>query len=131
MARRVKHLMFMRLMFSIKSLNKKMSGKEQRINPRRQVRWPVSILAADGSRRGETEDISLGGAYIRCEKPPPPDEKVLLTYESPSGSMRFVLARVAWTNLESEGSSDKQIGMGIQFLHLLSTSRLVERAESS
>ena len=115
----------------LKSNNKKMSGKEQRIHPRRQVRWPVSILAADGSRRGETEDISLGGAFIRCEKPPPPDEKVLLTYESPSGSMRFVLARVAWTNLESEGSSDKPIGMGIQFLHLLSTSRPVERAESS
>lgn len=113
-----------------KSSNKKMRGKEQRMHPRRQVRWPVSILGADGLRRGETEDISLGGAFIRCEKPPRPNEKVLLTFEDHSSSMR-VFAQVAWTNLESEDSRDKPTGMGVQFLQVLSTSRPVERAESS
>src|SRR5210317_124082 len=78
----------------LKSSNKKMSEKEQRIHPRRQVRWSVSILAANGLRRGETEDISLGGAFIRCEKPPRPNEKVLLTFEDWSSSMR-VFAQVA------------------------------------
>ena len=106
-----------------------MSTKEQRMHPRRQVRWPVSVLAADGLRRGETEDVSLGGAFIRCEKPPRPNEKVLLTFEDWSSSMR-VFAQVAWTNLESEDSRDKPTGMGVQFLQLLSTSR-PKRAESS
>ena len=109
----------------LESNNKKMSGKEQRIHPRRQVRWPVSILAADGLRRGETADISLGGAFIRCEKPPRPNEKVLLTFEDWSSSMR-VFAQVAWTNLASEDSRDKPTGMGVQFLQLLSTSRSVQ-----
>jgi len=113
----------------LKSNNKKMSGKEQRIHPRRQVRWRVSILAADGLTRGKTEDISLGGAFIRCEKPPRPNEKVLLTFGDYSSSMR-VFARVAWTNLASEDSRDKPTGMGVQFLRLLSTSRPAERAES-
>jgi Tfp pilus assembly protein PilZ len=99
----------------LKSNNKKMSEKEQRIHPRRQVRWSVSILAANGLRRGETEDISLGGAFIRCEKPPRPNEKVLLTFEDWSSSMR-VFAQVAWTNLASEDSKDKPTGMGVQFL---------------
>ena len=102
---------------------REISVKERRIDQRFHIRWPIRILAADGSKRGETEDISLGGAFIRCEKPPPPDDKVLLTYENPSGSMQFVLAKVAWTNLESRGSSDKPIGMGIQFMHFLSTPR--------
>jgi hypothetical protein len=86
---------------------KKMSVRERRIDQRFQVRWPIHILAADGSRRGKTEDVSLGGAFIRCEKPPPLDEKVLLTYENPSG--------------------DKPIGMGVEFLQFLSSPRPLER----
>jgi hypothetical protein len=89
---------------------------EKRQHGRTAVRLPIHILAADGSRQGETEDISLGGAFIRCEKPPPPDEKVLLTYENLSGNKQFVIARVVWTNLESQGSSNKPIGMGVEFL---------------
>jgi hypothetical protein len=93
-----------------------LSIRERRIDQRFQIRWPIHILSADGSMKGETDDMSLGGAFIRCEKPPPPSEKVLLTFENPSGSMQFVLAKVAWTNLESQASSDKPIGMGIQFI---------------
>jgi Tfp pilus assembly protein PilZ len=88
----------------------------------------MHILAADGSRRGETEDISLGGAFIRCEEPPPPGEKILLTFENHSNTMRYVLARVAWTNLESQGSRDKPIGMGIQFMHFLRTQQPGEKS---
>ena len=107
---------------------REMSVKERRMDQRFQIRWPIHIFAADGTRQGETEDISLGGAFIRCDKPPPPDEKVLVTFENPSGSMQFVLAKVAWTNLESKGRSDKPIGMGIQFMQFLSTPRPKERS---
>ena len=105
---------------------REVSVKERRMDQRFQVRFPIHILAADGTRQGETEDMSLGGAFIRCDKPPPPDEKVLVTFENPSGSMQYVLAKVAWTNLESEGNNDKPIGMGIQFMHFLSTPRTKE-----
>lgn len=73
-------------------------------------------------------DISLVGAFIRCEKQPPSSEKLLLTFENPSGNMQFVLARAAWTNLESRGSSDKPVGIGIQFMQFFSTPRPIERA---
>jgi hypothetical protein len=106
-----------------------MSTKEQRMHPRRQVRWPVSVLAPDGLRRGETEDVSLGGAFLRCEKPPRPNEKVLLTFNDYSSSMR-VFAQVAWTNFPSADISDKPTGMGVQFLKFLSTTLPVERAAS-
>lgn len=113
---------------SLKSKNKKMIKKEQRIHPRRQVRWSVSILAANGLRRGETEDISLGGAFIRCEKPPRPNEKLLLTFKDWSSSMR-VFAQVAWRNLASEDGREKPTGMGVQFLQFLSASSPIKRAE--
>ena len=95
---------------------REMSVKERRMDQRFQIRWPIHILAADGTRQGETEDISLGGAFIRCEKPPPPGSKVLLTYEHLSGNKRYVIARVVWTNFESQGSCNKTIGMGVEFL---------------
>jgi len=99
------------------------SVKERRVDQRFQVRLPIHILIADGTIQGKTENMSLGGAFIRCEKPPPKDEKVLLTYENPSGNMQFVVARVAWKNLASQGNSDKPIGMGIQFMQFISTRR--------
>ena len=102
---------------------KKMSGNERRMHPRLRVRWPVSILAADGSGRGEMEDISLGGAFIRCQKPPPPNEKLLLTYRDDSSHIQFVLAQVVRTNHESLGSRDQPAGMGVEFLQFLSSPR--------
>ena len=105
---------------------REMSVQEQRMDQRFRVRWPIHILAADGSRRGETEDISLGGAFIRCEKPPRPNEKVLLTFQDHS-SNTLVLARVVWTNYESQGSGDKPTGMGVKFLQFLNNQRSTER----
>ena len=107
-----------------------MSVKERRMDQRFRVRWPIYITAADGPTIEETEDVSLGGAFIRSKKPPPPDQKILLTFENHSSTMQFVLARVAWTNLESRGSSDKPVGMGVQFMQFLSTSRPRKRAAS-
>jgi hypothetical protein len=89
---------------------------EKRQHGRTAARLPIHILAPDGSRQGETEDISLGGAFTRCEKPPPPGSKVLLTYENRSGNKQYVIARVVWTNFESRSSCNKTIGMGVEFL---------------
>ena len=105
-----------------------MSVEKRRMDQWFRVKWPVSVLTADGARIGETEDISWGGAFIRCEKPPPPDEKVLLSFGNPSGNMQVVFAKVAWTNLESRGSSDKPVGMGIQFMQFLRAPRSREKS---
>jgi Tfp pilus assembly protein PilZ len=108
---------------------RKMSGKERRMYPRLRVRWAVSIQAADGLRQGEMEDISLGGAFIRCDKPPRPNEKVLLTYKDHSHNIK-VLAQVAWTNQTSRGIGDKPTGMGVQFLQFLGAPQPAESLES-
>ena len=99
-----------------------MSSKERRQHARIRARWPVSIVTKGGLREGETEDISPEGFFIRCEKPPQSDEKILLTFKKDTDLMR-VLARVAWTNLESKVAKDKPTGMGVQFL---GTPQLVE-----
>ena len=105
---------------------KEMIGKERRKYPRIPVRQAVSIKAAKGLKRGEMEDISLGGAFIRCEQPPRPNEKVLLAFQDHS-SNKLVVAQVVWTNYESQGGGDKPTGMGVQFLQFLNDQRSTER----
>lgn len=75
------------------------------------------------------ENISLGGAFIRCDKPLRPNERVLLTYKDHSHEIK-VLALVAWTNRESGSRGDKPTGMGVQFLQFLGTPRPIESSES-
>jgi Tfp pilus assembly protein PilZ len=103
-----------------------MGVKERRKYSRIQVRLAVSILAADGLRQGKMEDISLGGAFISCETPPRPNAKVLLNYRDHSQKMQ-IIAEVAWTNYESEGSGDKLAGVGVKFLQFLNNQRPTER----
>jgi hypothetical protein len=101
---------------------KEMSGKDRRMYPRVRVRRAVSIIAAEGLRRGETEDMSLEGAFIRCEKPARPNEKVLLTFQDHS-SDTLVFAQVVWTNDGSQDSGDRPTGMGVQFLQFFNHKR--------
>lgn len=103
-----------------------MNVTERRKYPRIRVRWAVSIQAADGSSQGEMEDISLGGAFIRCEKPPRPNEKVLLNYRDHSKKTQ-VIAQVTWINHESEGSRDEPTGIGVKFLQFLNNQNSIER----
>jgi Tfp pilus assembly protein PilZ len=103
-----------------------MGVKERRKYHRIQVRWAVSILTADGLRQGKVEDISLGGAFISCETPPRPNEKVLLNYRDHSKNIQ-VIAQVAWTNYESESGGDKSAGVGVEFLQFLNNQHPTER----
>ena len=105
-----------------------MSVKERRMSQRFRVRWPIHITTTDGAMLEETEDVGLGGAFIRCKKPSLPGQKILLTFENPSGTAKFIIAQVAWTNLESQGSSDKPIGMGIEFMQFFSAQQPTEKS---
>ena len=100
--------------------------KEKREYPRIRARLAVSILAADGLTQGKTEDISLGGVFISCERPPRPNEKVMLNYQGQSENVK-VIAQVVWTNHESEGSRGKPAGVGVKFLQFLNNQSATER----
>ena len=48
----------------------------------------------------------MGGAFRRCEKPPPPDAKILQTFENPTGKAQFVLAKLGRKQFK-EASKDE------------------------
>ena len=103
-----------------------MNVKERRKYPRIRVGWAVSILAADGSKQGKMEDISLEGGFISCDRPPRPNEKVLLNYSHYSNKIQ-VIAQVVWKNREFGRPRDKKAGMGVKFLQFLNNQSSTER----
>ena len=63
-----------------------MDGRERRLQPRVEVRWPVTMLTSEGSMQGETRDISMQGAFIFCDKPLPLSERFVLSVKAPAAS---------------------------------------------
>ena len=78
--------------------------KEKRIYPRTQVQWSVSGMTNSGMIQGKTQNISLNGAFICCEKTLPPNEIFLLTVNGP---VMFEIPRLEAVDIDNE--SDFQI----------------------
>jgi hypothetical protein len=92
-----------------------MNDKDRRLQPRMEIRWPVTMLTTEGNIPGETKDISMQGAYIYCEKPLPQSERFVLSVKAPDASMQ-VMAQVVWSNNYGPAKKDESPGMGVRFI---------------
>lgn len=92
-----------------------MDGRERRLQPRVEVRWPVTMLTSEGAIQGETKDISMQGAFIYCDKPLPLSERVVLSVKAPAASMQ-VMAQVVWSSNSSSDNKDELFGIGVRFI---------------
>jgi len=92
------------------------SWEEKRRHPRANLRWPVTIETPEGTVRAETKDVSLGGAFILCEKPLPMKEEFRLTLEIPTGDPLTLNAEVVWSNCNMPADKVVHRGMGIRFV---------------
>ncbi len=92
-----------------------MEGKERRLQPRVEVRWPVTLLTSEGAISGETRDISMQGAFIYCEKSIPLSERLVLSVKAPAASMQ-VMAQVVWADNSKDDNKDEPAGIGVRFI---------------
>jgi Tfp pilus assembly protein PilZ len=74
------------------------------------------MITSVGTMEGETRDMSTAGAYIHCEAPLSPAERLLVNVKLPSGSPLQVSAQVVWSNHVSSEEKQKPPGMGVRFL---------------
>ncbi len=71
--------------------------KENRQHRRRVVNWPVVIKTPKRSMKGETRDVSSGGAFIYCEKPQTPKQIFYLTIQIHPKIVSFTsMAEAVW-----------------------------------
>jgi len=97
--------------------------KERRRYPRVRVNWPVVIQERGGAREAELRDISLGGAFIRSDKPLNPKERSKLFIIVPNRKTFTVYFEVVWLRVDCSGGDILPCGMGIRFTRVPRTDR--------
>jgi hypothetical protein len=92
------------------------SWEEKRTHPRFEFRWPASIETPEGGVPVETKDVSMGGAFILCEKPWPLNEEFRVTLQIPNQDPLTLTAEVVWSNCNVPADKVVNRGMGIRFV---------------
>ena len=87
----------------------------RRIRKRITIRFGVD----EAVRVAFTEDISMAGMFIKTPNIAPPNSKIKVEFELPSGTKVDLEARVMWAKKVPQNLFHlvKKSGMGIRFLH--------------
>jgi hypothetical protein len=85
------------------------------------------MTSSTGLVDGQTQNISLGGAFVRCRETPDLQENFRMVMTAKE-RLILVNAEVIWSN-ESE-SNDKStfLGIGVRFTHISSNDRTFLRS---
>ena len=97
-------------------------SSENRRHPRARIKWPVVMATSNGLVDGYTQNVSLGGAFIRCPQKPDLEDNFRLVM-STKDRLVLVNAEIVWTNgHKSEGKSAYH-EMGIRFTKISGNDR--------
>jgi hypothetical protein len=100
------------------------NNQKKRQYSRADVSWPVFLLTPQCIIKGETKNISLGGAFIHFLSDPVQDRSFRLVIKPPSyEGLLVVSAKVAWKSRHQETQRILPIGMGVQFTQISSSAR--------
>ena len=95
---------------------------ENRRHRRARIKWPVVMTTSDGLVDGHTQNVSLGGAFIRCQQEPDVEDNFRLVM-STKDRLVLVNAEIVWSNgRKSEGKSAYH-EMGVRFTKLSGNDR--------
>jgi hypothetical protein len=81
------------------------------------------MLESDRAREGELREISLGGAFIRSDKPSNPKERSKLFIIVPNRMTLEVYFEVVWLQVDCSVNHIPSCGMGIRFTRVSRSDR--------
>ena len=100
-----------------------MEWTESRKYPRSKGSWPVVILTDRGAIIAETRNISPLGAFIFCDRPLPPEEKIRVLILFPNRRHLDLPAKVTWSYPHGTEKDDTPCGMGVLFTEISKADR--------
>jgi c-di-GMP-binding flagellar brake protein YcgR len=100
-----------------------MTQKERRKHPRAKVVWPVIMENNRNIISGETQDISAGGAYIRCRTPLKPVEVSMYVSVSFLSPRIRAIAEVVRSDVLGSNNGVEYYGMGVRFIAISDEAR--------
>jgi len=100
-----------------------MPQKERREYPRAKVVWPVIMENNRNIISGETQDISTGGAYIRCRSPLRRPEVSMYISVSLLSPRIHAIGEVVRSEVISQPDEVGSYGIGVRFTAISDTDR--------
>ncbi len=98
--------------------------QQKRQYSRADVRWPVFLLTAKYIVKGETKNISPGGAFINSLTDPVQEKSFRLVIKPPTyAGLLVVTAQVAWKSRPKRPDHMLPKGLGVQFTQISSSDR--------
>ena len=90
--------------------------KEKRQRPRAKVSWPVVIRTDQGDISGETLNITVDGALVRCQKLLEPNETIEMLIQIPALVRPLTVpGQVIHCNVNDEGGEATSYEVGVRF----------------
>jgi len=90
--------------------------EEKRQHPRMSVSWSAVLEPPHEQLKVQLKDISLGGAFVVCDKPAPLQEKIRLCIKIPDQEELLLNAQVVWSNANVPQEKVINRGMGVKFV---------------
>jgi len=95
-----------------------LNPEERRHYPRSNIKLPVVMITGESLVDGAIQDISLGGAFIRCPTMPNPKDSFHMVITS-KGRLISIIAEVVWSDGHKFKSKAALGGIGVRFRQLL------------
>ena len=89
---------------------------EKREHPRMPITLPAIIVTAAVVIEGEIENISLSGAFIRCQKQLEPGDRLTVIAKLPTNPSFSSHAEVVWSRMPRPEDEETSRGMGVKFI---------------
>jgi Tfp pilus assembly protein PilZ len=94
----------------------KISWQEMRQNPRVAISWQAFLEKSQQSQEVQLKDVSLGGAFVICQKPLALQDQFKITINLPDQGPLQLNAEVVWSNVNMPRDKVVNRGMGIKFI---------------
>ena len=98
------------------SLSNKISWEEKRQHPRITISWQAVIEKSGRNDEVQLKAISLGGAFVVCQKPLALNDRCMISILIPNQRPLRLNAEVMWSNINMSEDRVVNRGMGIRFI---------------
>jgi c-di-GMP-binding flagellar brake protein YcgR len=99
-----------------------LNRKERRNYPRAKIKLPVVKMTGNGLVNGEIQDLSLGGAFIRCPEMVNSKEKFHMVI-SAKGRLMSAIGEVVWKDINRSNKNNTLRGIGVRFRQIFNADR--------
>jgi len=93
-------------------------GVERRLQPRVEIRWPVTVLTTQTTIEGEIHNVSPSGAFISCKVVPPLEGSFFIIIKPPERQTISVAGKAVWSTTLENDESNSSLGVGVQFTNI-------------